>query len=158
MTMSKSNGKPDKVVDSHVYDFINGDGLREQRTVRLIATELSGTSSGVRLTISRELNAELAQAFDRGEVIVVQDESCGSGFRKERVEVPAAGELLLSYVTSPESLEAMLGDLEERFRKIASRHGLPAARLWYSWEVARSVVNFIGRAAVLWELLRKLRI
>jgi hypothetical protein len=82
--------------------------------------------------------------------------------RRERaaLEVPALGELILSYVCSPEILEGMLGDLEEHFRKLAKKQGVAAARRWYRWQVARSVVgfalNFLVRVVSIWELLQKL--
>jgi hypothetical protein len=78
----------------------------------------------------------------------------------EKVQVPRLAETILTYLYSPEKLEGMLGDLEEGFRRITTRQGLNAARWWYRWQTARSVVasvgNFLLRVASIVEAIRKL--
>ncbi len=50
-------------------------------------------------------------------------------------EIPAIGASILSYLYSPERLESLLGDLEEKCRDIAAKRGPKAARRRYFWEV-----------------------
>lgn len=96
---------------------------------------------------------------------IIQDvrESAPYAFRSYAAraeEVPKLADGILIYVCSPEVLEQTLGDLEEGFRQVAAERGAAAARRWYYWQVARSVVTFVAsslfRLVSLLEALRKL--
>jgi hypothetical protein len=74
--------------------------------------------------------------------------------------VPSTAETILSYVCTPDRLEAVLGDLERNFDRRAAKHGEKAARHWYWWQTARTVIIFgiqiIASLALLRGLFRKL--
>ena len=82
------------------------------------------------------------------------------GVRRCPPDVPSAAETIISYVCTPDRLEAVLGDLERNFARRAAKHGEHAARRWYWWQTARTVVVFgfqiVVSAVALRELLRKL--
>ena len=75
-------------------------------------------------------------------------------------KVPSAAETMISYVCTPDRLEAVLGDLERNFARRAARHGDKAARRWYWWQTFRTVtvfgVQMVVKLVLLRELLRKL--
>lgn len=58
---------------------------------------------------------------------------------------PTLGETILSFVYRGEQLEAVLGDFEERFHKLAASGGMRLARAWYWWQVVRSAAAFTLR-------------
>jgi hypothetical protein len=76
------------------------------------------------------------------------------------VQVPRLGEIILPYLCSPEVSEALLGDLDEGFRRRTTKRGVAAALWWYRWQIARSVVKFAAnvlfRVVSILEALRKL--
>jgi hypothetical protein len=75
-------------------------------------------------------------------------------------EPPAAGVSILSWLYRGDSLEALLGDLEEEYQKRAMEHGVSAAQRWYYWQVARSVLVSLASALELvvriYDALKKL--
>ena len=57
---------------------------------------------------------------------------------------PRSAEFILSLVVSGEDCEAILGDLEERFRtRILPRYGLRKARFWYRVQVLRCLWPYV---------------
>jgi hypothetical protein len=76
--------------------------------------------------------------------------------------IPPAGETVLWYICSPDRLEVVLGDLEEKFLRRAATSGSAAARNWYWWQVARTALAFglqiIVKLALLRGILEKLGI
>ena len=74
--------------------------------------------------------------------------------------VPHRAETIITYVCPTDRLEAVLGDLEERFAQRVVNCGEKAARHWYWWQAIRSVTAFLFRTAqrgmLFWELLEKL--
>ena len=58
--------------------------------------------------------------------------------------VPLRAEELLSWVCSPDEMEEVLGDHEERFIWVRERRGLPSAQRWY-WAQALKYAVKIGR-------------
>ena len=85
----------------------------------------------------------------------------GAPERAPACEVPSAGETILSYVCEPDRLEAMLGCLEQNFKRRATKHGRHAAQRYYWFQVARAVISFgldaLQRLDLLRSLLEKLR-
>ena len=85
----------------------------------------------------------------------------GSPERAPDLEVPSVGEMILSYVCEPDRLEAMLGCLEQNFRRRATKNGLNAAHRYYWFQVARAVISFgldaVQRLGLLRSLLDQLR-
>ena len=85
----------------------------------------------------------------------------GSPERAPDLEVPSVGETILSYVCEPDRLEAMLGCLEQNFRRRATKNGLNAAHRYYWFQVARAVISFgldaVQRLGLLRSLLDQLR-
>lgn len=73
--------------------------------------------------------------------------------------VPSSAETLISYVCTPDRLEAVLGDLERNFVRRAAKHREKAARRWYWWQTARTVAAFgveiVVKLVMVRELLRK---
>jgi hypothetical protein len=65
------------------------------------------------------------------------------------VAVPSGGEFLLALITTPDRLEAILGDFESGFRRVARTHGEAKARQWYWWQTVRT-----GAALILPALVR----
>jgi hypothetical protein len=63
----------------------------------------------------------------------------GASFSAPSPPIPA--EKLLSYLLSPERLEEVLGDFEERFRFLVHRHGAAHARRWYRWQVGKIAIR-----------------
>jgi len=100
--------------------------------------------------------------------VVLVDGSCdlssfGNGSTHQpMIAVPSAAETIISYVCTPDRLEAVLGDLERNFARRATKQGEKAARGWYWWQTARTVAAFgfqiVVKAVLLRELLRKLRL
>jgi hypothetical protein len=75
-------------------------------------------------------------------------------------ETPKSAESVLALLYAPDRLEAILGDLEENYRRYAAKHGVAAARRWYWFKVAQevgfSVLRLLRFAVSIHELLRKL--
>jgi hypothetical protein len=69
---------------------------------------------------------------------------------------PCSGSAILEYVCPPDQLEAVLGDLERNFHRRANKRGFAAARRWYWWQVARSVIAFGIRIVVAATFLREI--
>ncbi len=61
--------------------------------------------------------------------------------------VPLRAEELLSWICSPDEMEEVLGDFEERFIWVRERRGLPAAQRWYWAQVVKYAAK-IGRNLV----------
>jgi hypothetical protein len=59
--------------------------------------------------------------------------------------IPAAAEHILAWIVTPDILDAVLGDMESGFYRIAKRHGHQAATRWYVWQVGRSAGHFAIR-------------
>jgi len=57
---------------------------------------------------------------------------------------PRAAELLLLAIAGEAEAEFVSGDLAEDFGLICARRGPRTARLWYSWQVARSVPSLLA--------------
>jgi hypothetical protein len=77
-----------------------------------------------------------------------------------QTHVPEFGASILAFVCSPDRLEAVLGDLEENFHRIALKRGVSAARRWYYYQIVRSVLAFsfglLRTGLAITEILRKL--
>jgi hypothetical protein len=75
-------------------------------------------------------------------------------------EVPKGAERLLNWITHPDRVEAVLGDIERRFRMKVKANGEFKARRWYWEQIAHSAVYFlvqtILRGVGVVYLLRKL--
>ncbi len=159
--MRKFSGQRAEECRTIVIEYDYNDGTHERREIILEPEELSLLRSRNEVTINLALNADESFALDKDGFLVRHDESSQPVTPRDELEVPAIGESILSYLSSPETLETVLGDLEEGFRKIASKRGTDSARRWYYWQVVRTVgaltMNFIGRAACLLESLQKLR-
>lgn len=67
----------------------------------------------------------------------------------EKQCVPSSAEKLLSLLYSPERLPEKLGDFEEGFHLLATRHGFRHARRWYRWQVALAAAHQVG-AGIRW--------
>ena len=65
--------------------------------------------------------------------------------RPAPLEVPGVSERVLSLVCPPYMVDAVMGDLEERFGKLATRHGPGFARWWYRYQVGWATLSFGGR-------------
>ena len=76
-------------------------------------------------------------------------------------KVPTFAALILGFVCPPDRLEAVLGDLDQTFQRLAKECNIRAARKWYYWQVIRSVAAFgfggLQKAAALYELFEKFR-
>jgi hypothetical protein len=74
--------------------------------------------------------------------------------------IPPTAETIISYICTPDRLEAVLGDLERNFARRAAKHSEKAARRWYWWQTTRTVAAFGVQIAVklviVREMLRKL--
>jgi len=75
-------------------------------------------------------------------------------------DVPSTAETIISYLCTPDRLEAVLGDLQRNFARRAAKHGEKAARRWYWWQTARTVAAFgvqiVMKVVMLRALLEKL--
>jgi hypothetical protein len=78
---------------------------------------------------------------------------------------PANLELLLHLAMSPADCEALIGDLEERYRKLATRLGRKRADIWYAkqvltsiWPLLRDMIRRLGSSAVVHALCLILRL
>ncbi|MCG8603559.1 permease prefix domain 2-containing transporter, partial [bacterium] len=56
---------------------------------------------------------------------------------------PRLAERLLSLLTDPAIRYSALGDFEERFCQLQKEKGRRKARLWYWWQIIRSVPSFL---------------
>jgi hypothetical protein len=61
---------------------------------------------------------------------------------------PPAAEKLLTLLLSPDRLEEVLGDYEEKFQFLADRHGLAHARRWYWVQVVKIAISGPVNAAL----------
>lgn len=95
-------------------------------------------------------------AEDRAGIIVAPHHGAGEALP----DVPSGAETVVSYVCTPDRLEAVLGDLQRNFIRRAIKHGEKAARRWYWWQTARTVAAFgvqiVVRVVMLRALLEKL--
>lgn len=75
--------------------------------------------------------------------------------------VPAAAERMLAWALPVAMQEAMLGDFAQRFHERVAKDGVRAARAWYWWQTARSILPLLlrlgGKLLAIRELLEKLR-
>jgi hypothetical protein len=51
---------------------------------------------------------------------------------------------LVEQIAAPDQREAVLGDLQEEFAALSTRTGITAARRWFWWQSARTLVQLIG--------------
>ena len=107
------------------------------------------------------VTSSVRQASDFDIDLAISVPHHGSLERAPVIEVPSSGETILSYVCKPDCLEAMLGCLEQNFRRRATKRGLRAAQRYYWFQVARAVISFgldaLYRLDLLWGLLDKLK-
>jgi hypothetical protein len=59
------------------------------------------------------------------------------------VAPPRLGEFVLFFLYSPDKVEGVLGDFNERFVAMSSRFGRPLAITWYWWQITRSASAFV---------------
>lgn len=62
-------------------------------------------------------------------------------------EVPLFAERALLLILNRKDHDAVLGDLEEKYRKYAARHGVRYAKFWYWSQVVRSIGPALANAA-----------
>ena len=109
----------------------------------------------VALRATREQFAEAQRSLARENIHLQVFDSA----RSTVGEYPHHAEFVVRLFLLPMDAEALLGDLEESFRKIEARFGRRKARFWFWWQTARSIwpllFAFVKRAA-LWSVVGKL--
>jgi hypothetical protein len=145
--------------DKTIFDLLDRRSRnKRERTGTYLLTKTSANYFAARtdqteIAKRAEVAREALRSIDR-----ILDEALAQ--TAPEVQVPRLAETILMYLYPPELIEGMLGDLEEGFRRMKTQRGLAAARWWYHWQTARSIVTFAAsslyRLVSILEVLRKL--
>jgi hypothetical protein len=112
------------------------------------------------LIFDEGLMDQLNDLWAQRTIILTQESIVSKDLSPSELSIPTAAETIISYVCTPDRLEAVLGDLERNFARRAAKHGEEEARRWYWWQTVRTVAAFgvqiVVRIVMVRELLRKL--
>jgi hypothetical protein len=68
----------------------------------------------------------------------------------QAISPPRRAEKLLLLILPARQIDPVLGDLEERFRPIAEKYGVPFARRWFWWQAIGSVLRLLPLRMMKW--------
>jgi hypothetical protein len=132
------------------------DILVEGDSGKLFLVEAKKWSRAYKYYLSEETRRAkenaLIEAIERQESEISRNREARLSSREK--SLPKAAERLLSCLLTPDRLEEAIGDFEDGFALMVSRHGIGHARRWYWWQIIavalRGGFEAALRAAKMW--------